>query len=66
MAILRAGKCDTDDSQILVNVKNRGGLDNGQKLFENVEQLFRENTLGFKIKLQYDQLTLQILEDPSR
>ena len=66
MAILRAGKCDTDDSQILVNVKNRGGLDNGQKLFENVEHLFRENTLGFKIKLQYDQLTLQILEDPSR
>ena len=70
MAILRAGKCDTDDGRILVNVKNRGCLwlltDNGQKLFENVEHLFRENTLGFKTKLQYDQLTLQILEDPSR
>ena len=25
-AILRAGKCDSDDRQILVNVKNRGGL----------------------------------------
>ena len=24
MAILRAGKCETDDSQILVHVKNRG------------------------------------------
>ena len=69
MAILRAGKCDTDDSQILLNVKNRGDIwlltDNGQKLFENVEHLFRENTLGFKTKIQYDQLTLQILEDPS-
>ena len=69
MAILSAGKCDTDDSQILVNVKNRGGIwlltDNGPKLFENVEHLFRENTLGFKTKIQYDQLTLQILEDPS-
>ena len=35
MAILRAGKYDTDDSQVLVNVKNRVGLwlltDNGQK-----------------------------------
>ena len=42
MAILRAGKCDTDDSQILAIVKNRGGLwlvtENGQKRFENVEQ----------------------------
>ena len=56
MAILRAGKCDTDDSQILVNVKNGGGLwlltDNGQKLFENLEHLFRENMLGLKTKIQ--------------
>ena len=45
MAILRAGKCDSDDTQILVNVKNRGGLwlltDNPQKLFENLEDLYR-------------------------
>ena len=68
MAILRAGKCDSDDTQILVNVKNRGGLwwltDNAQKLFENVEDLFRQSTSVFKTKIQYDQLTLQILEDP--
>ena len=41
MAILRAGKCDTDDSQILAIVKNRGlwlVTENGHKLFENVEQ----------------------------
>ena len=69
MAILRGGKCDTDDSQIVVNVENRGVLrlltDNGQKIFENVEYLFRENTAVFKTKIQYGQLTLQILEDPS-
>ena len=68
MAILRAGKCDTDDSQILVNVQNRGSLwlltDNGQKLFESVEHLFKENALGFKTKIQYDHVTLQISEDP--
>ena len=68
MAILRARKCETDDSQILVDVKNRGGLwlltNNGQKLFENVEHLFRQNTSVFKTKIQYDQLTMQILEDP--
>ena len=48
MAILRAGKCETDDSQIPVHVKNRGGLrlltHNGQKLFENVEHLFRQSS----------------------
>ena len=69
MVILSAGKCDTDNGQILVNVKNGGGLqlltDNGQKLFENVGHLFRKNTLGFKTKIQYEELTLQILEDPS-
>ena len=36
------------DSQILVHVKNRGGLrlltHNGQKLFENVEHLFRQSS----------------------
>ena len=48
MAILKATKRDTDNSQILVNFKIRGGLwlltDNIQKLFENVDHLFRENT----------------------
>ena len=69
MAIFRAGKCDTDDRQILVNVKNRGVLwlltDSGQNLFENLKHLFRENTSVFKTKIQYDQETLQILKDPS-
>ena len=45
MAILRAGKCDSDDSQILMSKKNSRRLwlltDNAQKLFENVEHLFR-------------------------
>ena len=45
MAILRAGKCDNDDSQILMSKKNSRRLwlltDNAQKLFENVEHLFR-------------------------
>ena len=45
MAILRAGKCDSDDSQILMNKKNSRRLwlltDHAQKLFENVEHLFR-------------------------
>ena len=48
-------------------MKNRGGLwcltDNPQKLFENLEDLYRQNTSVFKTKMQYDQLTLQILED---
>ena len=67
MAILRAGKCHSGDTEILVNVKNRGLwllTDNAQKLFENVEDLFRQNTSVFKTKIQYDQLNLQILEEP--
>ena len=63
MAILRAGKCDSDDSQILMSKKNSRRLwlltDNAQKLFENVEHLFRQNTSIFKTKIQYDQLTLK-------
>ena len=40
-------------------MKNRGSV------VENLEHLFRQNTSVFKSKIQYDQLILQILEDPS-
>ena len=44
MAILRAGKCDSYDSQFLMNKKNSRGLwlltGNAQKLCENVDHLY--------------------------
>ena len=68
ISILKAGKSDVDEKQTLVNAKNRGGLwfitDVTQKLFENIELLFRDFTKSLKKKIDYEELTSIVLNNP--
>ena len=69
ISILQACKVEYDDSQTLINVRDRGGLwrINGkiEKVFLQSELLFRARTAPFKTNISCEELVAEVLKDPS-
>ena len=67
VAILQACKIDSDDSQTLVNVRDRGGLwrvnKNMQALFLKCEQLFRSHTVKFSVAVVCKNIVNDMLQN---
>ena len=70
LAILKAGKVDDDDSQRLINMKNRGGLwklgEATQKIFEICEIAFKRKRDKFlkSHKIDIKDLCASLMKDP--
>ena len=69
ISILHACKVENDDTQTLINARDRGGLWKVNKQIERVflqsELLFRARTASFKTKLACEDLVEEILKDSS-
>ena len=69
ISVLQGCKVESDDTQTLINVRDRGGLWRVNKQIERVflqsELLFRARTVSFKTKLACEDLVEEILKDPS-
>ena len=67
ISILQACKVESDDTQTLINARDRGGLWRVNKQIERVfmqaELLFRAKTASFKTKLVCQDLVEEILKD---
>ena len=67
VSILQACKIDSDDSQTLVNDRDRGGLwkvnKNMQDLFTKCECIFRSKTAKFSVKIVCGELVKYMLQD---
>ena len=67
ISILQACKVESDDTQTLINARDRGGLWRVNKQIERVflqsELLFRARTVSFKTKLACKDLVEEILKD---
>ena len=67
VAILQACKIDSDDSQTLVNARDRGGLwrvnKNMQALFLKCECIFRTHTAKFSVKIICAEIVQKMLEN---
>ena len=69
ISILQACKVESDDTQTLMNARDRGGLWKVNKQIERVflqsELLFRARTASFKTKMACEDLVEEILKDSS-
>ena len=66
ISILQACKIESDDSQTLVNARDRGGLwrvnKNMQDIFSKSECIFRNKTARFSVKIDAAEIVQNIIE----
>ena len=67
LSILLCCKIDSDDTQTLINTKDRGGLwrinETVQKIFIECEKIFRSFTLAFLLVFKYSELVQEMQAD---